>query len=448
MLLRQQIKNVSSLLTTMGLIGLCVGMTSTLLSIRGALEDFSTLTIGLIMSAYYVGYLFGSTRAAKDIRRVGYIRAFGGLGAIGAVMVLIQAIWIDPTVWLITRFISGFAFSAMFVIAESWLNTVADNKSRGSMLAIYLVLLYGGLIVGQLLLGFTDPTTLVPFVLVAMMINLALIPILASVTIEPTTHEVRKVPARLLIKKAPLGLTGTFMAQACSAMFYGVGPVYAAEIGLDVLQITFFMASYLTGGMLAQAPVGYLSDKYDRRLVLSGAAVLAAIIASLLTFVSDSYPILLYIGMALLGACVLPIYALGIAHTNDYLEKEEMLGATGTIIKVSGVGAILGAPAVAALMQFGEPYYFFTLMASLMLFVSLYAGHQVLSRRKPKTQQVTPLTTVAATHVNVTESFLQTMVESADSLQADGENAPNPLEEHTVLEEPSMPEVKGPPVKK
>jgi MFS family permease len=176
-MLKQQLRAISSLLTSVTFIGICVGMTSTLLSLRATMEDFGTVTTGLIMSAYFIGFLFGTTRAAKDIRRVGYIRAFGGLAALGAASVLIQALWINPMVWFVMRFLTGFAMSAIFVIVESWLNTMADNRNRGTVLSVYLVLIYSGLVIGQLLLGIADPSSFMPFALVALLMNLAIIPI-------------------------------------------------------------------------------------------------------------------------------------------------------------------------------------------------------------------------------------------------------------------------------
>ncbi|MCC5856319.1 MAG: MFS transporter [Idiomarina sp.] len=411
-MLRQQIRAVSSLLTTMTLIGLCVGMTSTLLSLRATIEGFDTLTIGIIMSAYFLGFLFGTTRAPKDIRRVGYIRAFGGLAALSSVAVLVQAIWIDPVVWFVMRFLSGFAISAMFVIAESWLNTMADNKNRGAMLSVYLVLIYGGLIVGQLILGIADPATFVPFAIVAMLINLSLIPILASVTVEPTTHSPRKVSLRFLIEQAPLGIATAFIIQACYAMFYGVGPVYAVHIGLSVPQVTIFMAAFITGGLLLQTPIGLLSDRFDRRAVLAGCAGSGAVIALLLSQLNADLPWLIYLAMAALGGSILPLYSLAMAHTNDFLEKDQMIGATGAIIKVGGVGAVIGAPSVAAMMQFGGIAYFFLLMSALSATVAAYALYRITQRKRPVAQAHSVLTALAPAQTS--EELLYSLVEDAN----------------------------------
>ncbi|WP_404399401.1 MFS transporter [Idiomarina seosinensis] len=385
-MLKKQLRSISSLLTSIGLIGMCVGMTSTLLSLRATIEDFGTLVTGFIMSAYFIGFLFGSTRAPKDIRRVGYIRSFGGLAALAAFSVLVQSIWVDPVVWFVMRFVTGFAISGVFVIAESWLNTMADNRSRGILLSIYLVIIYSGLIGGQLLLGVADPAGFVPFAIVALLINLALIPILVSVTVEPTTHDNKKVPIRLLLKTVPLGVVSLFIMQACYAMFYGIGPMYASYIGLSVVQVTFFMSSFILGGLISQAPFGLLSDRIDRRLVITICAMGGAVAAFILSQLGSGNVNLIYLAVGILGAFILPLYSLGMAHTNDYLEKDQMVGATGAIIKISGAGSIIGAPSVAALMQFGAIHFFFLLLGVLTAFVGLYSLYRITRRAKAEEQ--------------------------------------------------------------
>ncbi|RUO33278.1 MFS transporter [Aliidiomarina soli] len=426
-MLRQQLRAVSSLLTTMTLIGLCVGMTSTLLSLRATIEGFSTMTTGIIMSAYFIGFLFGTTRAPKDIRRVGYIRAFGGLAALASAAVLLQSVWVDPVVWFLARFVSGFAISAMFVIAESWLNTMADNRNRGAMLSVYLVLIYAGLITGQLILGIADPGTFVPFVIIALLINLSLIPILATISSEPNSASSGKVPIRFLLKQAPLGIAAAFIIQACYAMFYGIGPVYATYIGLSVAQVTIFMAAFIFGGLVLQTPIGLLSDRVDRRLVLAGVAAVGTLTAVVLSRLDGDTPYLIFTFMAILGGCLLPVYSLAMAHTSDYLETEQMVGATGSIIKVGGIGAIIGAPSVAALMQFGAVEFFFLLMASLTAIICLYAVYRTTRRPKAADQGHTVLTSLG--HSTPSEELLSSLVES-EAEEEDESEAPHvPLDD-------------------
>ena len=420
-MLRQQLRAISSLLSSITLIGICTGMTSTLLSLRATLEGFGTLTTGIIMSAYFIGYLFGTTRAPKDI----YYLFPSGFTGLAAASILVQAIWVDPVVWFVMRFLTGFAISAIYVIVESWLNTMADNKNRGALLSIYLVLIYGGLVAGQLILGVTDPAEFMAFAIVALLMNLALIPILISVTVEPTTTTPRKVPISSLMKIVPLGIINAFIMQACYSMFYGVGPMYATYIGLSVGQVSFFMASFILGGMLAQAPIGMLSDRVDRRYVLAGCAGSAALIALVLSQLDASIPWLIYLCMGLLGASALPMYSLGMAHTNDFLEKDQMVGATGAILKVGGLGAIFGAPSVAALMQFGAVNYFFLLMTALTSIVCAYSLYRVTKRAKPVEQPQTAFALLTPTPTS--EELLTTLAQEPNTLPpnaADDDDTP------------------------
>lgn len=433
-MLRQQLRAVSSLLSTMTLIGLCVGMTSTLLSLRATIEGFSTMTTGIIMSAYFIGFLFGTTRAPKDIRRVGYIRAFGGLAALASAAVLVQSMWVDPVVWFLARFVSGFAISAMFVIAESWLNTMADNRNRGAMLSVYLVLIYAGLIAGQLILGVADPASFIPFVIIALLINLSLIPILATISNEPSSAKPQKVSIKFLLTQAPLGIVAAFVIQACYAMFYGIGPVYATYIGLSVAQVTLFMAAFIFGGLVFQTPVGLLSDKIDRRLVLAGVAAVGALTAVFLSTLDGTTPYLIFAAMVLLGGCLLPVYSLAMAHTNDYLETEQMVGATGSIIKVGGIGAIIGAPSVAALMQFGAVEFFFLLMASLSAVICLYAVYRTTRRAKAEEQSHTVLTSLAPS--TPSEELLSSLVESEAEYEESEDEPHIPLDDLPEVEIP------------
>ena len=431
-MLKQQLRGISSLLTSISLIGVVVGMTSTLLSLRATIEDFGTLVTGFIMSAYFIGYLFGSTRAPKDIRRVGYIRSFGGLAALAAFSILMQAIWVDPVVWFVMRFITGFAISGIFVIVESWLNTMADNKSRGTLLSVYLVIIYSGLIAGQLILGVADPAGFVAFAIVALLINLALIPILVSVTVEPTTHENKKVPVSLLLKTVPLGVVNAFVMQACYAMFYGIGPMYASYIGLSVFQITIFMAAFILGGLISQAPFGLLSDRIDRRFVIAICAAGGTGVAVLLSQLGASNAILIYLAVGLLGAFILPLYSLGMAHTNDYLEKDQMVGATGAIIKIGGAGSIIGAPAVAALMQFGAINFFFLLLASLTALVCLYTLYRVTRRAKAEDQLHSNFAILVPSQTS--DELLTSMAEEVpESLEEEEEDEDSEIESNAIL---------------
>ena len=132
-----------SLLLGMGMLMLANGLQGSLLGIRASSEGFSNTMTGIIMSAYFAGFLLGSTLAPRKLRRVGHVRTFAALASITSVCILIHALYVVPEVWIAMRFITGFAFAGLYVVAESWLNSQATNQMRGRLLAIYMVITYG-----------------------------------------------------------------------------------------------------------------------------------------------------------------------------------------------------------------------------------------------------------------------------------------------------------------
>jgi MFS family permease len=223
----------------------------------------------------------------------------------------------------------------------------------------------------------------------------------------------------MLLNTVPLGVINAFVMQACYAMFYGIGPMYASYIGLSVLQITFFMSAFIVGGLLSQTPFGLLSDRIDRRIVIAICAAGGTTAAILLAQLGAGNALLIYLVVAVLGAFILPLYSLGMAHTNDYLEKDQMVGATGAIIKIGGAGSIIGAPAVAALMQFGAINYFFLLLGGLTAFVGCYALYRITRRAKAEEQLHSNFAILAPSQTS--DELLTSMAEEAPDEEDDTE---------------------------
>tara|TARA_R100000935_G_C2820092_1_gene159335 strand:- start:960 stop:1616 length:657 start_codon:yes stop_codon:yes gene_type:complete len=216
--------------------------------------------------------------------------------------------------------------------------------------------------------------------------------------------------------------------QACYAMFYGIGPMYASYIGLSVLQITFFMAAFIAGGLISQAPFGLLSDRIDRRFVMAICAAGGTLTAATLSQLSASNAIFIYLNVGLLGAFILPLYSLGMAHTNDFLERDQMVGATGAIIKIGGAGSIIGAPAVAALMQFGAINYFFLLLAALTSCVGFYSLYRITRRAKAEDQLHSNFAILAPSQTS--DELLTSMAEEAPETEEEDDEE---MESNAVL---------------
>lgn len=382
--MRKILANCWTLLLGMCIVGICVGVQSSLLGIRANIEGFSTSSIGWIMSGYFLGFFLGSIRAPVIIKRVGHIRAFGALASLASISILIHAVYIDHVVWFLMRFMSGFAFSAIYVVAESWLNDKADNENRGALLSIYMVTMFSGVGGGQFLLNVGSPESFEQFTLISILISAALIPMLVTETSAPTIHVPQKVKVRWLLKHAPLGVLITFLSQCCYASFFGMGAVFLNNEGLNISQTATFIASFVVGGIMMQWPLGRLSDTMDRRIIIAIFGILAALFAFYLSQLTFDNMAQAYIVIALFGACVLPLYSLGMAHTNDYLERDQMIGASSTLVRVGGTGAIIGAPLLAMSMEYLGNHYYFVIIGSFPALISLYAMWRITQRKQQR----------------------------------------------------------------
>ena len=243
------------LLLGLTLLNLGDGLQATLLGVRASLEKFPTTATGILMSAFYVGFLVGSILTPGLVAKVGHVRVFGALASLASAAILIHALFVSPWTWSALRLISGFCFAGLYIVAESWLNERATNETRGQLLSIYMLVSYGGLALGQLLLNLADPTGHVLFVLVSVLISLALVPLLLSAGQAPDFTSTATLRLRDLYRLSPLGVIGTAAAGMSAAILFSMGPVYGEAIGLSVRDISFLMTAAVVGCVVLQWPI-------------------------------------------------------------------------------------------------------------------------------------------------------------------------------------------------
>ena len=370
-MLVRTVVNVWPLFFGLSLIGLAVGVQGSLLGIRAELEGFESNLIGLLMSCYFAGFMAGSLLAPRLISRVGHIRTFGALAALASITILVHATYVEPWTWAAMRLLTGFAFSAIYVVAESWLNQAASNENRGQILSIYMVILLGGICIGQLMLNLAEPTEFTLFILISVMVSFAAIPILMTVLPTPDLEESERVSVAHLWRRAPMGVIGIVLVQWCSSVVFGIGAVYAAKLGMTVAEVANFMAAIMAGGMFLQWPLGRLSDHIDRRWVMGVASILAAITAVFASQESGA-SWLLYTLAFLFGGFALSLYSLVVALTNDHLRPAEIVPASGTIVLVGGVTSITGPISASLLIErFGLQAFFLMLAVCLLLMAAI-----------------------------------------------------------------------------
>ncbi|MGB1077527.1 MAG: MFS transporter [Bdellovibrionales bacterium] len=346
------------------------GLQGTLLGVRATIEGFSTSSTGLVMSLYYLGFVFGSYFVPKLIQSVGHIRVFTALSSLASVTVLLHGAIVDVWFWALIRTFTGFSYAGIYIVVESWLNDMSTNKNRGKVLAIYQIISYGGLVGGQFLLTLSAPSTITLFVLTSVLVSIALIPISLSSRPAPGYKEPEHISLKKLFSITQLGMVCAIGSGMSSGILFGLGAVYATGAGLPIAQISTFMAVYLLGGVAFQIPIGWISDHYDRRTTLIGIFLGAGICATGCFFAPAS-SIIFYILFFLVGGFSLTTYGQCLAHTNDHISPRHYVAAGSSLILVNGLGAACGPFIVSLFMsKFGVDVYF---PALAILFFTIFA---------------------------------------------------------------------------
>ncbi len=355
------------------------GMQGTLLGIRGEIEGFTTFEMSLVMSGYFVGFLFGSRMAPEMIRRVGHVRVFAALGSMISSVMLLYPTWTDPWAWGIARILIGFCFSGVYVTAESWLNNASSNENRGKALSLYMIVQMIGIVSAQALLIVADPGGFILFIIPSVLISISFAPILLSISPTPAFDTTKPMTLMQMYRTSPLGCVGMFLLGGVFSAQFGMGAVYGGKAGLSVGEISAFVSSFYVGALIIQYPLGWLSDKMDRRLlilIVSAGVAIGALVAMLF----GTFFFVLLSAAFVVGGLSNPLYSLLIAYTNDFLQHEDMAAAAGGLIFINGLGAIAGPLITGWMMGVMGPSGFFLYIAVLGAAMALYAAYRMTQR--------------------------------------------------------------------
>ncbi|WP_375265734.1 MFS transporter [Planktotalea sp.] len=380
------LQNSWALLLGMMLLMLGNGLQGTLLGVRGEIEGFSTFEMSLVMSAYFIGFLFGSRAAPDMIRRVGHVRVFAALASlISAVLILYPAL-ANAEAWMIGRIIIGFCFSAVYVTAESWLNNSATNENRGQTLSLYMIVQMIGIVAAQGVLLLGDPSGYILFIVPSVLVSIAFAPILLSITPTPAFDTTKPMSLKKLYEVSPLGVIGMFLLGGVFSAQFGMAAVYGGKAGLSIPQISLFVSAFYVGALLMQYPLGFISDRMDRRFLILLTAALGGA-ASIVAVIGGGNIVILLLAAFLIGGTSNPLYSLFLAYTNDFLEHEDMAAASGGMVFINGLGAISGPIFTGWLMTSIGPEAFFGLIAALMLAIAVYAAFRMTQRAAPSVDE-------------------------------------------------------------
>lgn len=358
------------------------GIQGSLLGIRGTLEGFSTWQLSIVMSAYFVGFLGGSRLAPEMIRRVGHVRVFAALGSLISAVLVVYPVVPDWAAWAILRVLMGFCFSGIYITAESWLNNTATNETRGQALSAYMIVQMLGIIASQALLNVAEPSSFTLFVIPSVLVSLAFMPILLSANPAPVFESIQPLSFRALFQISPLGCIGMLLTGGIFSAMFGMASVWGAKSGLSVRDISIFIGAMYVGGLVLQYPIGWASDRMDRRKLILWLCIAASVVMAVATILALPFIGLLVVSVAI-GGITNPLYSLLIAYTNDFLKKEDMAAASSGLIFLNGLGAIFGPLATGWLMGQIGPRGFFLFMGLLFMALAGYAAWRMTRRIAP-----------------------------------------------------------------
>ncbi|MDC3117209.1 MFS transporter [Candidatus Pelagibacter sp.] len=345
------LKNSWALFLGMSFIMMAYGFQGSLLGVRAVQEEFSLTATGFLMSGYFIGYFIGAATIPNIISRVGHVRVFAAFASLASLIILIHSILIHPFIWFLLRLLTGVSMVCMYTVAESWLNDRSSNKNRGSVLSIYMVILYGSIGIGMFLLNFSTPKNFQPFILVSVITSAALIPILLTKKKPPTFKKINVMTFNELYKVSPFGIVSSFFYGTIQSALFTLLAVYATSMNFTILEISIVTFLLAISGAIAQFPIGKISDVYDRRKVIVSSTFGAAIFALITIFVSGQMYLpdglatskkWFYIFFILFSFCSLPMFSLILAHTNDYITKDKFVAAGAGLQFTFGLGAISG----------------------------------------------------------------------------------------------------------
>lgn len=419
-----QIRKLFGLLLGVTILLTGMGLLSSLLGLRATLAHFPGWQLGLVMSAYFAGFVIGSFICPALIRSVGHIRTFAGLAAIVASAALAHALAVNPWSWLALRLVTGIAMVGLYIVTESWLNASLPREHRVPIFGLYVMLTLVAMAAGQLPFLAAPATGPTLFLVSGMLIAVGLVPVTITRLDQPAAVSAPNLPPWRLIRRAPFAILATFLAGLVTGAFWGMGAAFAARIGLSSVGVGTFVAVVISGGVVAQLPLGRLSNRVGRRPVLISASLLGAAFALLLA-ASVHGPLWLILVFAFgFGAMSLCLYALAVAHMNDLLDADEVLAATQGLLLASGGGAALG-PLIAGVMfdvvgARGLPYYQAAVLV-LLAVIGILRSFQRVAPSLEEQGEFVPLFMTSQGGTEITDEIFEDFAQSSDERDQNGD---------------------------
>ena len=375
----QTFRQTAALLFGITILTLGMGMLYVLIVVRAREAGFSSEWIGIIQSAYQIGWLVAAVIIPPLIHKVGHIRVFAAVAALGSGVILMHLLLVEEISWAVERIFMGICTAGLMIVAESWLNDMSDNKGRGKILAVYTIISWGAPVVGMWLLRFGDINSSFFFLLSSIIISIGVLPILLSASRTPSLINVERFNLRKLYEITPVGVVGTFLSGLCHGAFFAAVAIYATSLELSVREVTNINALAILIGVLLQWPLGLLSDRYDRRTVLIACAALTALSASLFGMYASMEVATIYVAVSCMSAFSLGLYSQCISHANDNLNPSQIVSATGSLVLVYGVGYAI-TPVISGFLISQSPVYFYWVIGACAMLLATFVTYRTIQK--------------------------------------------------------------------
>ncbi|TFF20593.1 MFS transporter [Jiella endophytica] len=396
---------IAALLTSTFFLMAGAGLMGILLPVRGSIEGWTSYEIGAFGTAYALAFTFGCVVIPRIVHSAGHVRTFSSLSALLAISILLCGLFVDPIGWAVFRALSGFALAGSYMVIESWLNERVTNESRGTIFSVYMIVTMAAMMGGQYVMPLSKPELAAPFMLCAIVFAMAVIPTSLSRAQSPAPIATVKIDVLMLFRNSPVAAVGILLAGILSAGWGNMAPVFAQQAGLSTTDIATLTVSAMFGGAIFQIPLGRISDKTDRRYVMTAAGIIGVGAAVAGVYLGQSGPMALFIIAFILGGIIYPAYSLAVAHANDYAADADFVKISSGLLILYGIGTMIGPIYTAFLMETIGPEGLFQAMGSAMALYAAYAFYRTFRRVAIPAEERPDFQTIPFARVQTPASF-------------------------------------------
>jgi MFS family permease len=319
-----------------------MGLLSVLLPLRMQEAGFNTTEIGIMTAGFATGFFLGCFYGPVLIQRIGHIRAFACFATVLSALTLALAIDTDLALWTSARLLSGICFAGLLNVSDSWISGETRPSMRGRVMSVYMIFYKGAQALGPLVFTFSAISGNWHFMLVSALFSLSLLPVALREGGNPTAPLKERMGLRQVYQTTPLAVVGCMCLGMSNSPMNNLIAIYGVNIGLEISGAVMLSAALQVGALALQWPMGWASDKRDRRKVMIFGMLMMALFSAIIAFMPPA-PLWGYVILVgILGGFAMSIYPIVLAHAADYVSPKQMVPLCATLMLAFAVGMSIG----------------------------------------------------------------------------------------------------------